>query len=213
MERRSLPMPDALPLSGRRVVIYGAERPLGSALLRLLRAGGAQAGVASARTDGASLFALKRAAAADAPAEAADLANPTSVQVATRKLARALGGLDLAVVAAAPDDAPDAVIGALRSALREIRRGRRAGTAVLLAVAPAAPLLLAAVGRLAAATDPALARVGVLLVGSTLDGLPLVLHDLADGEAPLHGQITTLALGQGTRVALPVDGEPAEGAP
>jgi NAD(P)-dependent dehydrogenase (short-subunit alcohol dehydrogenase family) len=54
------------------------------------------------------LFALKKAAAGG-PTEATDLRNATNVQVATRKLAKSLGGLDIGVVI--PEAAAAAPIG------------------------------------------------------------------------------------------------------
>ena len=85
----------------RRCIVYGAETGHGPALVRALRAAGAQVAITSATTDGAALFALKRLAGPGGAAQAVDLTNPTNVRVATRKLAKQLGGLDVAVVAAA----------------------------------------------------------------------------------------------------------------
>ena len=85
-------------LTGRRVVVYGAEKPVGSAIVEVLREAGASVGVTSAATDGTSLYRLKKAGG-DAPTESVDLANGTNVQVATRKISKALGGVDAAIVA------------------------------------------------------------------------------------------------------------------
>ena len=93
--------PDALQgwdLSGRRAIVYGAERPAASAVAAGLREAGAVVAVTSAETGGSSMFRMKKAAAGG-PAEAVDLANGTNVRVATRKLAKQLGGVDIAVVA------------------------------------------------------------------------------------------------------------------
>ena len=87
-------------LAGRRAIVYGVESPLGQAVLAGLREAGATVAVTSATTGGDALFKLKRAAAGS-PAEAVDLRNAASVQVATKKLRKRLGGLDIAV--AAPD--------------------------------------------------------------------------------------------------------------
>lgn len=83
-------------LRGRRVIVYGAESDTGRAIAEALREAGARVGVTSATTDGSALLALKKAAAGGA-AEAVDLTNPASVQVATKKLRKALGGIDAAV--------------------------------------------------------------------------------------------------------------------
>jgi len=87
-------------LSGRRVIVYGAETPTGRAIADAFREAGATVGVTSASTAGDALFALKKSAAGG-PSEAVDLANATNVQVATKKLQKDLGGLDVAVVAPA----------------------------------------------------------------------------------------------------------------
>ena len=89
--------PLGFDLTGRRAIVYGAETPIGGAVIDTFREAGATVGVTSTSTDGAVLFALKKAAAGG-PAEATDLRNATNVQVATRKLAKALGGLDVGIV-------------------------------------------------------------------------------------------------------------------
>ena len=88
-DRNPLPPPavaegklQGFDLSGRRVIVYGAEKPAASAAVEALREAGALVGVTSAGTDGTSLFRLKKAAAGG-PAEAVDLANGTNVQVAS----------------------------------------------------------------------------------------------------------------------------------
>ena len=88
-------------LRGRRIVIYGAESSAGQALVAAFRDCGATVAVTSATTDGTALFALKKVAAGGV-SEAVDLTNATNVQVATKKLRKELGGLDVAVVVAAP---------------------------------------------------------------------------------------------------------------
>lgn len=100
----------------RRCIVYGAEAGHGPALVRALRAAGAQVAITSATTDGAALFALKRLAGPGGAAQAVDLTNPTNVRVATRKLAKQLGGLDVAVVPAAGGSA------LLEVAARELAR-------------------------------------------------------------------------------------------
>lgn len=138
-------------LKGRRVLLYGAEHPSAGAIIRALREAGAMVAVTSAGTDGDALFKMKRIAAGG-PAEAVDLANGKNVQVATRKLAKQLGGLDAAIAApaaylAAPlhktNDADlDAILGgnlaaayhAFRSAARELGED---GRLIALLAAPA----------------------------------------------------------------------------
>ena len=82
-------------LHDRRCIVYGAEAGHGPALVRALREAGAQVAITSATTGGAALFALKRLAGPGGAAQAVDLANPTNIRVATRKLAKQLGGLDV----------------------------------------------------------------------------------------------------------------------
>ncbi|MXX80100.1 MAG: SDR family oxidoreductase [Chloroflexi bacterium] len=84
-------------LSGRRAIVYGAEKPVATAIVQGLREAGAAVGVTSANTDGTSLFRLKKAADGG-PNESVDLSNGTNIQVATRKISKELGGLDAAIV-------------------------------------------------------------------------------------------------------------------
>lgn len=107
-------------LHDRRCIVYGAEAGHGPPLVRALRAAGAQVAITSATTDGAALFALKRLAGPGGGAQAVDLTNPTNVRVATRKLAKQLGGLDVAVVAAAAGGSA-----LLEVAARELARSAR----------------------------------------------------------------------------------------
>jgi NAD(P)-dependent dehydrogenase (short-subunit alcohol dehydrogenase family) len=130
-------------LHDRRCIVYGAEAGHGPALVRALRDAGAQVAITSATTDGAALFALKRLAGPGGAAQAVDLTNPTNVRVATRKLAKQLGGLDMAVVAVAAGGSA-----LLAVAARELRRADR-------------PLLIV-VGA-TAAEDPAAGGGGVPL--------------------------------------------------
>lgn len=135
----SFPLQDLrADLRGRRAVVYGAVGDPGQAIVAALRAAGARVGLTSVTTDGAALFALKRAAAG-APAQAVDFANPASVRVATRKLAKALGGLDVAVVVPPPAAIPPDTTGVLRIAAREIARGE-GGAVVCISAVPPGPV-------------------------------------------------------------------------
>ncbi len=107
-------------LHDRRCIVYGAEAGHGPALVRALRAAGARVAITSATTDGAALFTLKRLAGPGGAAQAVDLTNPTNVRVATRKLAKQLGGLDVAVVAVAAGGSA-----LLEVAARELARSAR----------------------------------------------------------------------------------------
>ena len=84
-------------LSDRRVIVYGAEKPVATAMVEALREAGAAVGVTSANTDGTSLFRLKKAGGGG-PTESVDLSNGTNLQVATRKISKELGGVDAAIV-------------------------------------------------------------------------------------------------------------------
>ena len=109
--------PPRLPgfdLRGRRAIVYGADTPVGAAIVAALREAGAIVAVTSSATDGNALFRMKRAAKGG-PMEAADLSNGTSVQVATKKIAKRSGR--------AGHRHRDAG-GRLRSAHRQDRRGR-----------------------------------------------------------------------------------------
>ena len=104
-QQNPIPPPDVaegrlqgFDLTERRVIVYGAEKSVASAMVEALREAGASVGVTSANTDGTSLFRLKKAAAGG-PNESVDLSNGTNVQVATRKISKELGGVDAAIVA------------------------------------------------------------------------------------------------------------------
>ena len=84
-------------LTGRRAIVYGGESALGRTIADAFREAGGSVGMTSTTTQGDALFALKKAAAGG-PVEAVDLSNATNVQVATKKLRKELGGLDIAVV-------------------------------------------------------------------------------------------------------------------
>ena len=119
-------------LRGRRVVVYGVANAVGRAIVDVLRAAGAEVGLTSASTDGNALFALKRSAAGS-PTQAVDLSNPTSVRVATRKVAKQLGGVDVAVlVLPAALDPRDVLV----IAERETTRG---GAGALILIGPLPP--------------------------------------------------------------------------
>ena len=121
-------------LEDRRCIVYGAEAGHGPALVRALREAGAQVAITSATTDGAALFALKRLAGPGGAAQAVDLTNPTNIRVATRKLAKQLGGLDVAVVVGAAGGPA-----LLDIAARELRRAARPRLIVVGAAAAADP--------------------------------------------------------------------------
>lgn len=129
-------------LAGRRAIVFGGDTAPGRALAAALRDAGALVGVTGTTTDGQALFALKRAAAGG-PAEATDLANPTSVRVATKKLRKALGGLDLAALVlhvSTLERSAAAAAEPLRIAAKEIARGAGADASrVALIVAEAGP--------------------------------------------------------------------------
>jgi hypothetical protein len=130
----SCPMPEMMALRSRRVIVYGAESDVGRAVHRALRDAGAIVAVTSRTTDGAALFALKRVAAGG-PAQAVDLSNATNVRVATRKLAKELGGLDVAVLIPDPTMSEALLDGAVDVAARELQRAE-AGRIIVLGETP-----------------------------------------------------------------------------
>lgn len=122
-------------LIGRYAIVYGAESDVGRAVAAALRDAGAVVGVTSATTDGTALFALKRAAGGGA-AEAVDLGNAASARVATRKLAKAIGRIDVAVLLP-PAELADAALDALLDLVaRELSRA--AEPRLVLVTPPAA---------------------------------------------------------------------------
>lgn len=170
---------DAPPnaLTGHRAIVFGADTPPGRDLAAALRDAGVTVGLTSTTTDGQALFALKRAAAGG-PAEAVDLANPTSVRVATKKLRKALGGLEFAALVldgAALGRDPTAATEPLRIAAKEIARGGDVGRVALVVIGVADP-----------AAPQALELPGV-------DSAALLLDDTTDAGAVVQRALAWLA--------------------
>ena len=225
-------MPPVFDLGGRRVIVYGVDAPLGKAIAAAMRAAGAAVAMTSSGTDGNALLAMKRAAAGG-PAEAVDLSNATNVQVATKKLQKALGGLDVAVAVIDAARHPAALPDVFRSASREIARKGEDGR--LLAVlsesdATGLPGLLQSLERASGSTVNvvlvrslgAAAGAGVSADDSVLRAIPiqsaatpddvaqLALYLCSDAGAGIDGQVLTVeggALGRlDARIDARIDG-------
>ena len=133
MSVETIDLSAAVPgLTGRRVIVYGATQAPGEMVVAGLRAAGATVAVTSASTEGAELFALKRVASGGA-AQAVDLDNATNVRVATRKLAKQLGGVDVTVVLGLPPLGPGAVPHVVSIAAREVGRDEGGRVVVITA--------------------------------------------------------------------------------
>lgn len=139
-----------ITLSGRRVLLLGAETDVGRAIASALAEAGADLALVAATSDAEAAFAVQRLARRlSAPgrrsiAQAIDATNEAAVRVMTRQVSKELGGLDALVVCA---DVGEKTAAACRFAAREI--ARRGGGAVVIA-AGAPEDIEALVGELAA---------------------------------------------------------------
>ncbi len=226
-------MPPLFDFGGRRVIVYGVDAPLGKAIAAAMRAAGATVAMTSSSTDGNALLAMKRAAAGG-PAEAVDLSNATNVQVATKKLQKALGGLDVAVAVIDAARHPAALPDVFRSASREIARKGEDGR--LLAVlsesdalsesnATALPALLqslerasgstvnvvlvrslgAAAGAEVSAGDPVLRAIPIQSAATPDDVAQLALYLCSAAGAGIDGQVLTVEGGALGRLDTRID--------
>ena len=226
-------MPPLFDFGGRRVIVYGVDAPLGKAIAAAMRAAGATVAMTSSSTDGNALLAMKRAAAGG-PAEAVDLSNATNVQVATKKLQKALGGLDVAVAMIDAARHPAALPDVFRSASREIARKGEDGR--LLAVlsesdalsesnATALPALLqslerasgstvnvvlvrslgAAAGAEVSAGDPVLRAIPIQSAATPDDVAQLALYLCSAAGAGIDGQVLTVEGGALGRLDTRID--------
>lgn len=117
-----VPTPD---LSGKRVLLVGAETDLGAEIARALAEAGAALALIAASNDPQAAFAVQRLARKlNAPvSQAIDATNEMAVRVMVRQVSRDLRGLD-AVVFCGPDDARMRTL-ALQFGQKEL--GRRGG--------------------------------------------------------------------------------------
>jgi NADP-dependent 3-hydroxy acid dehydrogenase YdfG len=117
-----------------RVLVLGAETAAGKALAAALAVAGARAVLVAASPDPQAAFAVQRLARrAGAASQAIDAANEMAVRVMTRRVAKALSGLDaLLFCADLGERTADALALACRFAAREMARAG-GGT---IAVAP-----------------------------------------------------------------------------
>ena len=101
--------PTTHDLTGKRTVVFGAIDPYAAAIALACAEAGADVFVTNTNGDVEEAFALRRLAkkiealGRRARADSLDISLPTAVQVGVRQLAKALEGIDLAVIAA---DAP-----------------------------------------------------------------------------------------------------------
>ena len=86
------------PLSGKRVLLLGAETDLGRTSADALHIAGATLALVSFRSDAESAFAVQRLARRlGALSQAIDAANEAAVRVMVRQLSKEMGGIDAAV--------------------------------------------------------------------------------------------------------------------
>ena len=117
-------------LSGKRVLVLGAETELGRAVASALSEAGAVVAVVAATSDAEAAFTVQRlsrrlaARGRRSPAQAIDAANEMAVRVMVRQVAKELGGLDALVFSAdlGPETQPSLEL-ALRFGARELARG------------------------------------------------------------------------------------------
>ncbi|MEE8369880.1 MAG: SDR family NAD(P)-dependent oxidoreductase, partial [Dehalococcoidia bacterium] len=95
-------------LSGKRVLLLGAETTLARTLAISLAEAGADVAVVAGSADAEAAFAAQRlsrrltALGRRSPAQAIDGTNEMAVRVMVRQIGKALGGLDAVVIAADP---------------------------------------------------------------------------------------------------------------
>lgn len=124
------------PLAGKRVLVLGAETPLGQAVVCALAAAGARPAPVAAVAHTQSAFSVQRLARrVGALGRAIDATNEMAVRVAVRQVSRQLGGLDAIVCCSGSGDEDDvkALALLLRFGGRELAR---TGGGAFLAVAP-----------------------------------------------------------------------------
>jgi len=92
-----VPTPD---LSRRRILLLGAETPLGAGIARALAAAGASLALVSTASDPQAAFAVQRLARRlGAPvSQAIDATSEMAVRIMVRRVSRELGGLDAIVL-------------------------------------------------------------------------------------------------------------------
>lgn len=123
----SVTQPD---LTGKRVLVLGAETELGRALASALSEAGALVAVVAATSDAEAAFAVQRlsrrlaARGWPSPAQAIDATNEMALRVMVRQVAKELGGLDTVVFSAdlGPQTHSSLEL-ALRFGGRELARG------------------------------------------------------------------------------------------
>jgi hypothetical protein len=89
----------SVDLSGKRVLLLGAETELGRAIAAALAEAGARLGLVGAANDAEAAFEVKRLArkVGAEVSQAIDATNEMAVRVMVRQASKALGGLDAAV--------------------------------------------------------------------------------------------------------------------
>jgi NAD(P)-dependent dehydrogenase (short-subunit alcohol dehydrogenase family) len=86
-------------MTSKRVLILGAETDLGAEAARLLAEAGHTLALVASSTDSGAAFTVQRLARrAGAASQAIDARNDAAVRVMVRQVAKALGGLDAAVL-------------------------------------------------------------------------------------------------------------------
>ena len=116
-------------LSGKRVLVLGAESEIGREVASALAGVGARVAVVASTAGADAAFAVQRLArrlaggGGSLPAQAIDATNEMAVRVMVRQVAKQMGGLD-AVVFAADLGEQTAAVGALalRFGVREMKR-------------------------------------------------------------------------------------------
>jgi len=93
-----------LDLTGKRVLLLGAENDLGRAIAAALAEAGARLALVGATNDAETAFAVQRLARklSAETSQAIDATNEMAVRVMVRQVAKALGGLDGVVCILAP---------------------------------------------------------------------------------------------------------------
>lgn len=124
------------PLAGKRVLVLGAETPLGHAVVSALASAGARPAPVAGAADAQSAFSVQRLARrVGALGRAIDATNEMAVRVVVRQVSKQLGGLDAIVccLGSSGEEAARVLALLLRFGGRELAR---TGGGAFVAVAP-----------------------------------------------------------------------------
>jgi NAD(P)-dependent dehydrogenase (short-subunit alcohol dehydrogenase family) len=124
-------------LSGKRILLLGAETDLGGAIAAALAEAGARVALVGAANDSETAFAVQRLArkVGAEVSQAIDATNEMAVRVMVRQVSKALGGLDAIVSCTAADESKWLGTGLqllMKPGIREMDKRGRIGRFIVL---------------------------------------------------------------------------------